>query len=94
MDEVGDGSDRNPNRRQTNDREHMLALHSQISTLQRSVQDVKASLEQNQVSLVCAIVNAMSIPGASRSTLPIAPVFKTYQCLCNPISLVVWIADE
>jgi hypothetical protein len=50
MDEIGEpGNDRGPAFRQTSEREQLLALHSQMSALQRSLEEVRASQEEHRV---------------------------------------------
>jgi hypothetical protein len=51
LDEVG--NDQNQIFRQTNARDQLLALHSQISALWRSVEDLKATQQQLQVEGRC-----------------------------------------
>jgi hypothetical protein len=45
---IGDENDRN-HWRHANDKDQLLALHSQMARLQRSVEDIKASMEQHEV---------------------------------------------
>jgi hypothetical protein len=48
LDEVGD-PEIGPNLRQAEERDQLLALHSQVSALQRSVEGLRASMEENRV---------------------------------------------
>jgi hypothetical protein len=52
LDEVGDpgpGNNRGPAFGQANERDQLLALHSQMSALRRSLKDVRASQEEHRV---------------------------------------------
>ena len=48
LDEIGNENDRN-HWRHANNRDQLLALHSQMTVLQRSVEDIKATQEEHQV---------------------------------------------
>jgi hypothetical protein len=49
LDKVGNDQNQNQMLRQTNEREQLLALHSQISAMHWSIEDFKATQQQHRV---------------------------------------------